>query len=74
MCAYLSISRSTWLAARAAPAEREAPRYVLSMRENLEFVLEQMRRVKQQQPSPAVLELLNRNARRPKKVRCLAFR
>jgi hypothetical protein len=57
--------------ARAAQAEREAPRYVLSMRENLEFVLEQMRRVEQQKPSPAVLELLNRNARRPKKVRCL---
>lgn len=39
----------------------------MSMRENLEFVLEQMRRV-ERQAAPPVLELLNRNARRPKKV------
>lgn len=36
----------------------------MSMRDNLEFVLEQMRRVQQ----PPVLQLLNRNARRPRKV------
>lgn len=43
----------------------EAPKYLTNLHENLEFVLERMRL----EEGPVGLQLLNRNARRPKKVR-----
>lgn len=45
----------------------EAPKYLTNLHENLEFVLERMR----MEEGPVGLQLLNRNARRPKKVRVL---
>lgn len=42
----------------------EAPKYLTNLHENLEFVLERMRL----EEGPVGLQLLNRNARRPKKV------
>ncbi|ETI45166.1 hypothetical protein L914_09814 [Phytophthora nicotianae] len=41
-----------------------APQYMMNMRDNLEFALERMRLTE----GPVALQLLNRNARRPKKA------
>ncbi|POM66342.1 Hypothetical protein PHPALM_17806 [Phytophthora palmivora] len=44
--------------------KREAPQYMMNMRDNLEFALERMRLTE----GPVALQLLNRNARRPRKA------
>ncbi|KAF4127978.1 hypothetical protein GN958_ATG22806 [Phytophthora infestans] len=41
-----------------------APQYMMNMRDNLEFAFERMRRTE----GPVALQLLNRNARRPRKA------
>ncbi|KAG6968218.1 hypothetical protein JG688_00005925 [Phytophthora aleatoria] len=41
-----------------------APQYMMNMRDNLEFALERMRLTE----GPVALQLLNRNARRPRKA------
>ncbi|KAG7388803.1 hypothetical protein PHYPSEUDO_011822 [Phytophthora pseudosyringae] len=50
--------------ARAPAAKSEAPQYMMNMRDNLEFALERMRLTE----GPVALQLLNRNARRPRKA------
>ncbi|KAL4133126.1 hypothetical protein KRP22_005512 [Phytophthora ramorum] len=45
-------------------AKPEAPQYMMNMRDNLEFALERMRLT----GGPVALQLLNRNARRPRKA------
>ncbi|CAI5741813.1 unnamed protein product [Peronospora destructor] len=51
-------------AAAAAPAKAEAPQYLMIMKDNLDFALERMRLIGR----PVALQLLNRNARQPKKA------
>ncbi|KAE8915845.1 hypothetical protein PF005_g10067 [Phytophthora fragariae] len=45
-------------------ARPEAPQYMMNIRDNLEFALERMRLT----GGPVALQLLNRNARRPRKA------
>ncbi|KAJ8571762.1 hypothetical protein ON010_g5070 [Phytophthora cinnamomi] len=47
------------------PMDIRWPVYMMNMRDNLEFALERMRLTE----GPVALQLLNRNARRPRKVR-----
>ncbi|RMX64401.1 hypothetical protein KXD40_002987 [Peronospora effusa] len=46
------------------PAKPEAPQYLMIMKDNLDFALERMRLIGR----PVALQLLHRNARRPKKA------
>ncbi|EGZ17149.1 hypothetical protein PHYSODRAFT_498549 [Phytophthora sojae] len=51
-------------ATEPAAAKPQAPQYMMNMRDNLEFALERMRLTE----GPVALQLLNRNARQPRKA------
>ncbi|KAG7397039.1 hypothetical protein PHYBOEH_001317 [Phytophthora boehmeriae] len=63
-CLFSSSTKLWDLFPTKAPVEPEAPQYMMNMKDNLEFALERMRLTE----GPAALQLLNRNARRPKKA------
>ncbi|KAG1704306.1 hypothetical protein DVH05_006314 [Phytophthora capsici] len=66
VCRRFSSHTKPWdlFPAKTFVAKPEAPQYMMNMRDNLEFALERMRLTE----GPVALQLLNRNARRPRKA------
>ncbi|KAF1789642.1 hypothetical protein GQ600_8381 [Phytophthora cactorum] len=66
-CAFLAAMFLTFprlMCSRSPAVKPTAPQYMMNMRDNLEFALERMRLTE----GPVALQLLNRNARRPRKA------